>query len=74
MSPAPDEPEPDEPPQGAPVLSRAFWILMVLAAVCLVAAMVVGFAGPLLFSKAPATAAHPPAPLAAGARNGRETP
>jgi hypothetical protein len=74
MSPAPDAPEPDEPPQGAPVLSRSFWLLMVLAAACLVLAMVVAFAGPTLFPRSPAAATHPPAPLAAGARNGRETP
>jgi hypothetical protein len=56
------------------VLSRSFWLLMVLAAACLVLAMVVAFAGPTLFPRSPASAMHTPAPLAAGARNGRETP
>jgi hypothetical protein len=74
MSPAHEPPEPPEPPQGVRLLSRPFWILMVLAAACLAAAAVVGFAGPSLFSRISAPAAHPPAPLAAGARNGRETP
>jgi hypothetical protein len=74
MSPALEPPEPPEPPQGVRLLSRPFWILMVLAAACLAAAIVVAFAGPSLFPKAASSAAHPSAPLAAGARNGRETP
>ncbi|HSZ52524.1 MAG TPA: hypothetical protein VK801_13205 [Caulobacteraceae bacterium] len=74
MSPAHEPPDPPEPPQGVRLLSRPFWILMVFAAACLAAAMVVAFAGPSLFPKAAPSAAHPPAPLATGARNGRETP
>jgi hypothetical protein len=74
MSPDPEPPDPPAPPQGARLLSRPFWILMILAAACLVAAAVVGFAGSSLFPTSPAPAAHPPAPLASGARNGRETP
>jgi hypothetical protein len=74
MSPAPEPPDPLEPPQGARLLSRPFWILMLLAAACLAAAMVVAFAGPTLFPRSSAPAAHPTAPLASGAMNGRETP
>ena len=74
MSSTPEPPEHPEPPQGVRLLSRPFWILMVFAAACMAAAMVVAFAGPSLFPKATSSAVHPPAPLAAGARNGRETP
>ena len=74
MSPTPEAPDPAEPPQGARLLTRPFWILMVLAGACLAAAMVVAFAGPTLFPRSPVPATHPIAPLAAGARNGRETP
>jgi hypothetical protein len=74
MSPTPEAPDPLEPPQGARLLNRPFWILMLLAAACLAAAMVVAFAGPTLFPRSSAPAARPTAPLASGARNGRETP
>ncbi|HEY2049714.1 MAG TPA: hypothetical protein VGH03_10245 [Caulobacteraceae bacterium] len=74
MSPDPETPDPPEPPQGVRLLSRSFWILMLVAAACLVAAAVVGFAGSTLFPSSPAPAAHQPAPLASEARNGRETP
>jgi hypothetical protein len=74
MPPTPEAPDPLEPPQGVRLLSRPFWILMVLAAACLAAAMVVAFAGPTLFPRSSAPAVHPSPPLASGARNGRETP
>ncbi|MBV8682114.1 MAG: hypothetical protein JO111_04520 [Caulobacteraceae bacterium] len=74
MSLEPEAPDPPEPPQGVRLLTLPFWILMALAAVCVIAGIVVAFAGPSLFPKSPASATHPPAPLAASERNGRETP
>lgn len=74
MSPTPETPDPVESPRGARLLTRPFWILMILAAACFAAAMVVAFAGPTFFPRSPAPATHTPAPLAAGARNDRETP
>jgi|HubBroStandDraft_3_1064219.scaffolds.fasta_scaffold336725_2 hypothetical protein len=46
-----------EPPADAPrpVLGRAFWLLMALAAVSLLAGGAIGFMGPKLFPPHPAT-------------------
>ncbi len=43
MNPDPSNPEP------RPVLSRAFWVMMVLAVACMAAAAVVAMYGPRLF-------------------------
>jgi hypothetical protein len=66
--PAPRPPKPDVDPADKPlqpVLSAAFWSMMVLAAACLAGASLVALEGPRLFVTQPA-----PAHAAGGALGG----